>query len=133
MANNDNASKVTWQINSRSQGNKRLRRLDKYDVGDEGSTESANEVGSDHPVGFVRKPGSVPIDFEFRQTKGVKPDCDWAYLRDSGEIFSLTEQVGGGQRTQYPEVRVSTYTKTGDKDGEFTYSVGLVALRSRAL
>ncbi len=133
MALLENATKVTWQINSRSQGNKRLRRLEKYDTGDESETMATNEVGSEIPTGFTRKPGPIPIEFEFRQTKGAKPDCDWVKLRDTGEIFSLTRQVGGGIRTQYPSVKVSTYTETGDKDGEHTYKVTLVALESRAM
>lgn len=133
MANLENATKVTWQINSRSQGNKRLRRLEKYDVGDEGETAASNEIGSEVPTGFTRKPGPIPIEFDFRQTRGSKPDCDWVKLRDTGEEISLTRQVGGGIRTQFTPCKVSTYTETGDKDGEYTYKVSLIALESKAM
>lgn len=129
----ENARKVTWQINSRSQGNKRLRRLEKYDVDDEGETTATNEIGSESPTGVTRKPGGFPIEFDFRQTQGTKPDCDWEELERTGEFFSLTRQIVGGRRTQFLKVSVSQYTEQGDKDGEYTYNVKLIALEKKKL
>lgn len=132
---NDIASQATWQINSsaRAGGNKRLLRLTSWEVSDESSKEAVNEVGSSNPVGFKRTPGAKTITLEFRQTKGAKPDVDWDYLAESDEVFSLTKQVRGGRRTQYPEVEVSKVDYSGDDEGEITYSVELIALRQVAM
>src|SRR5688572_17049465 len=100
---NDIASVAVWQINSASQGNKRIRRMKNADRGDEASREAVPEVGSADCVGFVDKPGPKPISFNIRETKGVKPEIDWEYLQETGEVFSLTRQVVGGRRVQYPE------------------------------
>ena len=130
---NDVASVVTWQLNSSSQGNKKLRRVQTWDVASDASKEAKNEVGSSVPVAFMRKPGAKTITFEILETKGSKPECDWDYLEEADEVFSLTKQVVGGRRTQYPECQVSKVTYNGDSDGKASYTVEIIALRRKAM
>jgi hypothetical protein len=135
VAINDIASQATWQANTsaRAGGNKRLLRLVSWEVSDESSKEAVNEVGSSNPIGFKRTPGAKMITLEFRQTKTAQPDIDWDYLAESDEVISLTKQVRGGRRTQYPEVQVSKVDYTGDNEGEITYTVECIALRQVAM
>ncbi len=128
----DNASKVVWTLNSVSQGKVRLRGMKSYSVKSERKKETVNEVGSDDPTGFKRKPGGRTISFVFYQKKG-KPIPDWDFLDESDEIVSLTKQVDGSIREQYPECVVSSVDKDGDDDGENTFSVDVVGLRRKKL
>lgn len=130
---NEFASQAAWSINSITQGNKRLRKMEDYDVSSDAAKEAQNEVGSDFPVGFVRKPGAKTISFTFREAKGRNPEIDWEYLESSDEVFSLTKQVIGGQRVQYPECQVSTTGTSGDKDGTHTRTVEILVLKEKKL
>jgi hypothetical protein len=129
----DIATKANWFINSASQGNKRLARVKDYDISDGASKEADTEVGSDDPVGFTRKPGPKTITFNCRQTKGAKPDVDWEKLAEGDEVFSLTMQVTGGRRVQFPRVQCSKVDFSGDDQGELTYSVECIALARKSL
>jgi hypothetical protein len=128
----DIASQHVWSINSVTQGAKQLRRMKTYDVSDESTVETRNAVGSDEPIGFVDKPGGKTITFETYQEK-PKPEVDWRKLKDAREIFSLTRQVVGGERVQYPVCRVSKIGPSGDDEGEHMISVEIVALGEKRL
>lgn len=132
---NDIATQATWQINcsARAGGNKRIRRMDDYEVSGEGSKEAVPEVGSNTPVAFLRTPGGKTITFNMRQRKGAKPEIDWWYLDVSDEVFELTKQIVGGRRVQYPECMVSSITETGDSEGEHTFTVEIIALREEVM
>lgn len=127
---NDIVNQARWFINasSRAGGNVRLRRLTSAEVADESAVETVPEMGEERPVGFSDTPGGMTISFEFRETKGVKPDVDWDYLKSSKEIFSLTRQHVGGRRKQFPSCRVSKVDDSGNAEGEHTYSVEVVTL-----
>jgi hypothetical protein len=124
----DTATKTVWTINSASQGNKRIRRMKDWDVADGGSKESHGEVGSEEHVGTITKPGGRTITFNMRETKGATPEIDWQKLLDLGEWFSLTKQVGGGRRTQFPRCQVSKIDDNGDDQGVNEYSVEIVVV-----
>jgi hypothetical protein len=128
----DIASQSIWSINSASQGSKTLTRLKDYDVSDESSVETRNAVGFNDPVGFVDKPGGFTITFEYFAEK-PKPEVDWARIKTLKETFSLTQQVIGGARTQYPKCRVSKVSPKGDNEGEHMVSVEIVALGAKTL
>lgn len=132
---NDIATVATWQINcsSRAGGNKRIRRMKDWNYADGASKETVGEVGSTEHVGFMRKPGGKTITFNIRERKGAKPEIDWEYLADSDEVFSLTKQIRGGRRTQYPECQVSKVDDQGEEEGEIMYSVEIVVLTRKAM
>lgn len=133
MADGDVSSKSTWFINSASQGNKQLRRMQDYNVADGSSKEATNEVGSSTPTGIMSKPGAFTITLNFLQTKGAKPDVDWDALKLSGEWHSYTRQPEGGRREQYNKCQVSKVDRDGDKDGKEAYSVEIIALEKKSL
>jgi len=132
---NNYASSASLFINAPAPvGNKRLRAVEKYDFGDEGSTETRTEVGpTSDAAGFVRIPGGKTISLDIRETTGKKREVNWEYLRDNEITFSLTKQITGGQRVQHPFVRVSTIKATGDNKGEHTYTVECVSLGEKGL
>lgn len=133
---NDYASAASWFINCPNPrvGNKRLRAVEKYDDGDEGSVETRTEVSdSTDAAGFVEVPGGRTISFDIRETKGEKPEVDWEYLKATKQAFSLTKQVSGGRRVQFPSCRVSSIKSNGDNKGEHMYTVEIVALGSKPL
>lgn len=102
------------------------------EVGDDSSVETVNAVGSEFPVGFIDKPGGRPITIEYLQEQGT-PEVDWQFIKDSKEMFALTRKVVGGRRYQYPECRVSTVEPKTDADGGHTISIGIIAIREKAL
>jgi len=126
------ASQSVWSINSVTQGAKQLRRLRNYDVSDESSVETRNAVGIDGPIGFVDKPGGRAISFEYYSER-PKPEVDWRRLKELREIFSLTQQIVGGERIQYPQCRVSTVAPSGDEEGEHMLAVEIVTLGDKRL
>ena len=128
----DIASQSIWNINSASQGSKTLTRVKDYDVSDESSVETRNAVGFNDPVGFVDKPGGKTITLEVYLEK-TKPEVDYIRLQVLKETFSLTQQVVGGARYQYPVCRVSKVSPKGDADGEHMVSVEIVALGVKPL
>lgn len=130
---NDVASQAVWSINSASQGNKRIRRMKDWDVGNDASVEAQNEVGSREPTAFVEKPGPRTITFNIRETKGSRPEIDWDALESSREVFSLTRQFVGGRRTQWPECMVSKVSSSGDDESSNMYSVEILALSQRRM
>lgn len=130
---NDVASQAVWNINSITQGNKKLLRVQSYDVADDGAVEAIGEVGNPRMVAFAKKPGALMITFEIRETKTARREVSWERLRDTEEVFGLTKQVKGGLRTQYPECMVSKIDFTGDVDGTHTYTVEICALEQKAL
>jgi hypothetical protein len=127
---NDIATGATWQINcsARAGGNKRIRRAQSVEVSDGGSVTAVPEVGPGEMVGFMDAPGAHTITLSMRQTKGATPEIDWLYLKTAKEVFSLTRQVIGGPRTQYPECRVSNISPSDNDQGEITYTVEIIAL-----
>jgi hypothetical protein len=126
------ASQSIWSINSVTQGSKPLRRMRNYDVTDDGGVETRNAVGSSKPIGWVTKPGGYSITFEY-YSEVPKPEVDWRKLRETEEIFSLTQQIVGGARLQYPECRVSKVSPSGDEEGEHMISVEISALAEKRL
>ena len=130
---NDIASQATWQINSASQGNKKLLRVQSWDISDDGSVEAVLECGSTVPVGFEIKPGAFTVSFEVKETKGTKREVNYEKLRDTREVFGLTKQVKGGLRTQYPQVMVSKIDYSGEAEGKLTYTVEMVALEQKGM
>jgi hypothetical protein len=129
----DLASQARWTINSTIAGNKQIKRMQSYDVADDSSTEAQGEVGSTSMVGFTAKPGGLMISFEIMETRGTRREIDWERLKVLDNVFSLTKQVKGGQRTQYPECKVSKIDYTGDVDGKHSYTVEIVALSQKAM
>ncbi|MGN6103733.1 MAG: hypothetical protein ACTHU0_01385 [Kofleriaceae bacterium] len=132
---NDTATNATWQINSTSEGNKRIRRMTSWEVSDGASVEAFSECGpSDSPVGFVDVPGAKTISFEIRELKTPKREIRWERLKVLKEVFSLTKQIVGGSRVQYPECRVSKIDESGAADqGYVQYTVEIIALRDQPM
>jgi hypothetical protein len=128
----DISSQSIWSINSVTQGAKQLTRLRSYDVTDDAGVETRNAVGQDRPIGFVDKPGGASITFEYYSER-PKPEIDWRKLRDSKELFSLTQQIVGGERLQYPVCRVSKLNPSGDEEGEHMLSIEIVTLGDKRL
>src|SRR5262245_8207866 len=120
----DISSQSVWSINSVTQGAKQLTRLRSYDVSDESGVETRNAVGQNKPIGFVDKPGGATISFEYFSER-PKPEVDWRKLKDTKELFSLTQQIVGGERFQYPVCRVSTLSPSGDSDGEHMLKIDI--------
>jgi len=119
-------------IRSTSQGSKRLRRVESSKVSDGSSTDTVNAIGEDDPIGFVRKPGNRTISLSVYEEQG-KPEVDWRFLRTSQEGFSLTREIVGGNRTQYPECRVSKVDPSSDADGKHMLDVEIIALGEKPL
>jgi hypothetical protein len=135
MADGDIASGATWQINcsARAGGSKRIRRMTKADVDDQASVTAVSEVGPGEMVGFMDAPGAHAGTFEIRETKGLKPEIDWRYLKDSKELVQFTRQVVGGLRTEFAPVRIVTISPSDTDQNENTYTVTWVALKARPL
>jgi hypothetical protein len=134
----DHAQQVIWGINSASQGNRRIRRMQDYEVSSDGSVETVGEVGSPVMVGFLIKPGGNAVTFTIKETKGAKREIDWEFLdrrraNGSKEIFELTKQIVGGREVQHPECMVSKIDFSGDKDGKHEYTVEVVTLGEKPL
>lgn len=129
----DLASQASWNINSRTAGNKKLRRVQSYEVSSDRSTEAMGEVGNEQMVGFVDKPGACTITFEICETKGPKREVDWEKLDTLREMFSLTKQVKGGLRMQYPECKISKIDYSGEAEGKHMYTVEIIALGQKAM
>lgn len=125
-------SKVQWFINSASQGNRQVRGLQDWGVEDDSSVESVNEVGSDDPAGFKRKPGGITITFTEQMMEG-EPLVDWDSLQRTRETFSMTRQAENGRRVQYLDGRVSTFAEKGDADGDNTGEATVIFLRRKVL
>lgn len=127
---NDIATGATWQIScsARAGGNKRILRMTSAEVSDGATVEAVPEVGPGEMVGFMDSPGAHEITFNMRERKQAKPEIDWLYLKQSKEVFSLTRQVIGGARTQYPECRVQSISPSDTAEGEITYTVSIIAL-----
>lgn len=119
-------------ISSVTQGNKRLRRCKSSKVSDGASTEAQTAMGEDDPVGFIRKPGAKTITLSILEEQG-KPEVDWDALVDSQEVFSLTREIVGGRRTQYPFCVASKAEPDDDDEGKHMVEVEIVALRRKAL
>lgn len=131
---NDIATQATWQIDSASQGNKRIRRMKSWDIADGSSVEAVGEVGSPKMVAFKKIPGALTFNFEIRERKGAKMEVDWFYLKDSEEVHAYTKQIVGGRRTHYPEGMVSKIDEGGADDaGEIMYTVEVVVLEAKRL
>lgn len=125
-------SNAPWFINSASQGNRQCRGLQDAGVEDGSSVETANEIGSDFPVGFIRKPGPQTLSLTERVMEG-EPDVDWVELKELKEIFSMTRQYKNGQRVQFLDCTVSTVGESGDAEGENTREISIMSLRRKAL
>jgi hypothetical protein len=130
---NDVASVATWSIDSTSQGNKKLLRVQSWDVGSDGAVEAVLECGSSIPVGFDIKPGAHTISFEIKETKDAQREVSWERLDETKEVFGLTKQVKGGLRTQYPECMVSKIDFNGEAEGKLMYTVEIIALTRKAM
>lgn len=126
------ATQARVSIASVTQGNKRLRRCKDSKVSRGGSTETQTAMGEDFPVGFIRKPGGDTISLSILQEQG-KPEVDWEALEDSQEIFSLTREIVGGLRTQYPFCVVSKVEPEDDDSGKHMFNVDVVTLQRKRL
>lgn len=131
MANSP-GTQARWNIRSTSQGAKRLRRVSDSKMTDNSSTDTVNAVGEDEPIGFIRKPGNRTISLTVYEEQGT-PEVDWRALRTSQEEFSLTREVVGGNRTQYPVCRVSKIDPSSDAEGKHMIDVEIVALGEKPL
>lgn len=125
-------TQATWTLDSISQGNVRLRRIKESKTSDGSSTTAENAVGEDDPVGFKDKPGPKTITLEVYEEQGAA-ECNWQLLKDTKEVFSLTKQIVGGRRVQYPVCRVSKIDPSNDSDGGQMFSVEVVALKEKTL
>lgn len=125
-------TQARWSLDSISQGNVRLRRVKSSKTSDGSSTEAVNAVGEDDPVGFKDKPGAKTITFEVYEQQG-RPEADWQKLKDTKEVFSLTKQIVGGGRVQYPVCRVAKIDKDNDDEGSHMLSVEVIALQEKPL
>lgn len=126
------ATQAVWTLDSTSQGNVRLRRVKSSKTADASSTEMKNAIGEDFPVGFIDKPGGKTTTFEIFVEQG-NPEVDWQFLKDSKEYFSMTKQVVGGKRYQYPICRVAKVDKDDDDEGSHMMSVEVMALEEKPL
>lgn len=125
-------TQATWTIDSISQGNVRLRRVKSSKTNDGSSTTAENAVGEDDPVGFKDKPGPKTITLEVYEEQGTA-ECNWQLLKDTKEVFSLTKQIVGGRRVQYPVCRVSKIDPDNDNEGSHMLAVEIVALKEKTL
>lgn len=121
-----------WTLNSTSQGNIRLRRVEDYKISDGASTEAVNAVGEDDPVGFRDKPGAQTITFTVYQEQG-KPEVDYHALKRNKEQFTLTQEIVNGGQFQYRPCRVSKIDPSGDNEGKHMFDVEIVALSKKPL
>lgn len=131
MANSP-ATQARISIRSTSQGAKRLKRVSDSKVTDGSSTDTVNAVGEDEPIGFTRKPGNRAISLTVYEEQG-QPEVDWRALRTSQEEFSITREIVGGNRTQYPVCRVSKVDPSSDADGKHMLDVEIIALGEKPL
>lgn len=125
------ATQARWTIQC-SQGNVRLRRVQKGSIKNNAKREEVTAMGEDDPVGTTRKPGAKMITFEVIEEQG-KPEVDWELLEETGEWFSLTRAIANGKRYQYPECQVSSCEPDGDDQGKHTKSIEIIALRMKRL
>lgn len=125
-------SQAPWFINSASQGNRQCRGLQDAGVEDGSSVETANEIGSEYPVGFIDKPGPQTLSFTEKVMEG-EPLIDWVEIKELKEVFSMTRQYRSGQRVQFLDCRVSTIGESSDAEGENTREISIMSLRRKAL
>lgn len=126
------ASQARITINSASQGNVTLKRCKSSKVSSNASREEQTAMGEDAPVGTTRKPGAHAITLEIIDSQG-KPEVDWEYLEESGEVFTLTRGLVGGRRLQYLEAVVSKTDLDDDSEGKHSGTVEILAMRRKRL
>jgi hypothetical protein len=129
---NQLATLVRLYISSVSQGNKQLFHISKIDPKDEAKKTAQTGLGSQRAIGWIQSPGAITITLTSYIAKG-KQECDWQFLADSAEEFTLNIEVVGGDRTQYMPCVVSTANPSYDKDGNNVVEVEIVALDKKRL
>ena len=123
----DIASQSRWEIDSATQGNKRLKRVESSQVSSDASREAQTAQGEDRTVGSTFKPGAIKGSFTVFVEKGT-PEVDYRALFWSGEYFSLTRNIVDGASYQYTNVQVSSLPNvSGDNQGSHKYTVDWIA------
>jgi len=126
------ATQARVTVSSASQGNVRLRRCKSSKVSDGAKTQAVTAMGEDDPVGFIDSPGAQTISLEVYQEQG-RPEIDYYRLKATREFFSMTREIVGGLRYQYPACRVSTVEPDDDDEGKHMLSVEIIALSQKPL
>jgi hypothetical protein len=111
-------------------GNVTLTRVKNFKPSDELTREAFIPVGSDRPVGTVKKPGAQFIDLEIMPD--TTEEVPWRTLLKTGEEFRFTVQYRGGSklgpRIQY-KVQVAEYNEPdGDQGGDYSHACKLVVI-----
>ncbi len=126
------ASQSRWVLNSASQGNKRLRRVESSKVSTDASREAVMAQGEDKPIGIIKKAGAITITFSVFEEQGT-PEVNWRRLNDLDEWFTLDRSVVGGKSYQYTDCQVSKVEPSGDNGGKHMFDVEIIALNERPL
>lgn len=111
-------------------GNVTLKRVKNFKPSDELTREGFTPVGSDRPVGTVKKPGAQFIDLELMPD--TVEEVPWRTLLKTGEEFRFIIQWrGGGElgaRIQYT-VQVAEYNEPeGDMGGDYSNACKLIVI-----
>jgi hypothetical protein len=126
------ATQTRITISSVTQGNIRLRRCKSSKVSDGAKTTAVMAMGEDDPIAFTDAPGAKTIALEVYEEQG-KPEIDYRKLKAGKEVFSITREIVGGNRYQYPQCRVSTVEPDDDDEGKHMLSVEIIALSEKPL
>jgi hypothetical protein len=124
------ASKSRWIINSATQGNKRLRRVESSKVSTDSGRETVTAQGEDTPIGHIKKVGGISISFTVYEEEGI-PEADYRRLNDLDEWFTLDRQIVNGYAYQYGGCQVSKVEPSGDNGGKNMFDVEIVALTEK--
>ena len=117
-------------IGSVSQGKKKLTGLKSWKVSDEMTREGVLEVGSKRAVGSMVKKGAQTISLEYKPR--ARPDVDWNFLHNSGELFTISAQYTAGpkrgERWQWNCQVQKNDQPGGDDGGDYSGSVELLVI-----
>ncbi len=126
------ASQSRWVLNSASQGNKRLRRVESSKVSTDGSREAVTAQGENKPIGIIKKIGGITISLTVYEEQGT-PEVNYRRMNDLDEWFSMDREIVGGKAFQYTGCQVSKVEPSGDNAGKHMFDVEIIALEERPL
>jgi hypothetical protein len=117
-------------VNAASTGKFLVKRCENWSLKSEKKAEIKTEVGNPDGAGVVRKPGGVTGTFTVFTEQGTLATmlANFRALESSEEWFSITKQIVGGSRDQYPWCQVSSVDEDGDNEGSNKFNVEIVAL-----
>jgi hypothetical protein len=111
-------------------GNRLLKRTQSFKPADAATREAVMAVGSQRPVGSMRKPGAQTITLE--EKPDTVEEVPWETLQASGALCKLIIQYKGGSlrgpRWQYSVQVASVNQPEGDEGGSYSRTIELLVI-----